>query len=434
MKVDIIKEINRGGFGRVQEVRLDDGSIVARKVFDPIFPIKTDKDKQKFLKRFCREVKIQSSFRSEAIIPILEFNLECDSPWFLMPLADKNFAVQIQEVRLSGQAPKQALADILNALETLHELDYVHRDLKPENILLHEGTWKLTDFGFVLPPPGITTKLTSTDSAWGTMAYCAPEQTVEFRSATAAVDIYAFGCILHDIYGNTPRIPYKRYTTQGPIGAIIEKCTEEKPEKRFKSIRALRGALLTLISSTPNISVSTTATEWVESLSDLSDWTEEKFKEFIRYLTLCENSQDIHVLFFTLSEEKIEYLYKMNHEMWKIMSLQYCEWSEIVNFEFQYCDLLVRHLELIFTLGDTECKSSSALATARLGASHNRWYVMRSLLRMCGSSLEDRVAQRLAVEIRAAEREHDFITCARVLEKQISEYHPDIYKVLSEKM
>ncbi|QSV74519.1 MAG: protein kinase family protein [Aphanizomenon flos-aquae KM1D3_PB] len=57
----------------------------------------------------------------------------------------------MQDARSNGIPPLEALSDILNALEELHFLGYVHRDLKPQNILFHQGRWKLSDFGLVLP-------------------------------------------------------------------------------------------------------------------------------------------------------------------------------------------------------------------------------------------------------------------------------------------
>ena len=37
---------------------------------------------------------------------------------------------------------------MLNAFEELMYKGVVHRDLKPENILIHNGIFKLADFGF----------------------------------------------------------------------------------------------------------------------------------------------------------------------------------------------------------------------------------------------------------------------------------------------
>src|SRR5438034_9065626 len=62
--------------------------------------------------------------------------------------------------RIDNRATLTSIADILNGLQFLHDLGYVHRDLNPKNILLHEGHWKLSDLGAVLPPTGRTIALT----------------------------------------------------------------------------------------------------------------------------------------------------------------------------------------------------------------------------------------------------------------------------------
>ena len=48
---------------------------------------------------------------------------------------------------------------------------------------------------------------------------------MSFKNADKSVDIYAFGCILHDIVGTRPRIPFQVHSAKGPVGAIISRCS-----------------------------------------------------------------------------------------------------------------------------------------------------------------------------------------------------------------
>jgi len=52
------------------------------------------------------------------------------------------------EIRFSEERSRFYAAEIILAIEHLHENGIIYRDLKPENVLLdYEGHLKITDFG-----------------------------------------------------------------------------------------------------------------------------------------------------------------------------------------------------------------------------------------------------------------------------------------------
>lgn len=53
-----------------------------------------------------------------------------------------------KKIRLQENETKFYAAEVILALEYLHEKGFIYRDMKPENILMDEdGHLKLTDFG-----------------------------------------------------------------------------------------------------------------------------------------------------------------------------------------------------------------------------------------------------------------------------------------------
>jgi serine/threonine protein kinase len=90
-------------------------------------------------------------------------------------------------------------AQVVLALEYLHQKQIVHRDLKPENIIFDSrGYIKLTDFGFA--------KIVEdkTYTMCGTPEYTAPE-VIKRKGHNRAVDWWAFGVLLYEMgCGFTP--------------------------------------------------------------------------------------------------------------------------------------------------------------------------------------------------------------------------------------
>jgi eukaryotic-like serine/threonine-protein kinase len=427
--MQILSLIARGGFGRVEKVMLNDGTLAALKTFEPR-PHADAGSVEKMRKRFAREVRTQRALLSASFLPVIAADLDCESPWFSMPLAERSLQTEIGEYQQTGEVPHQAFADLLNGLEELHALEMVHRDLKPQNVLLHDGVWKLADFGLILPPMGETTQLTSSGSAWGTEAYAPPEQVVGFHSCGPAADIYAFGCVLHDFFGTAGRVPYSRHTAPGPIGTIIEKCTEREANRRFKTIRALRGALLSTLAITPTIAVGNAAATWAAKLASPAPWAPDEVTDLARAITRLTSHSDLYAVYSALDEPAIEQLALHNFESWKIVALGMCEWAE-GSFEWSFCDVVAGRLRKIFEVGDMELKACASTAAAELAHSHNRWHVMRSLLAMCGPSLDDNVAARITIEMQAREMQSKFQACADGVNVALDEaFHPTLVRAL----
>lgn len=429
--VTTVRRINRGGFGIIDEVVCDDGNHYARKTFSPSDQYISDIALCERLKaRFIREVKTQAVLPNEYFIPIIFYDLNVSSPYFVMPVADDEFTNEILSCKQEDRNP-DGLGDILNALEFLHDKGLVHRDLKPQNILKHNGNWKLADFGLITQDKEILSQtITTSKHAFGTTMYCAPEQVVEFSRITPQADIYSFGAILHDIFTDGNRVPYSELSGDGDIGQIIEKCTKHRKEQRFRSIKSIRSKLLSLLSSDRSKTLSQTDIEWQEKFKSFSTWNEDTLESFVFYTK--KRGSISEVLFFEINEEVLEVFYQIDKGLFYDFSLSYLEWVFNKSFGFNYCDVVVNNIYYIYQKSkDIEVKSKCVISAAELGKSHNRWYVMGYVVRMSDSDIDDNLAFRISLDIEIEERNKiNFRRCVTQINKTILSYHELIQEVL----
>ena len=435
-----LRTIGRGGFGIVEEVQNARGEIFARKTFAPASYIPPETH-DKLRKRFKREVMIQAELGGKEIMPVIESELNDIEPWFIMPLAESTYEDQIAADKSSGSVNVDSIADILNGLQHLHDLGYVHRDLHPKNILKHDGNWKLSDLGAVLPPTGQTVTLTEGTIIY-TEQYCSPEQRNDFHSALPAADVYSFGCILHDIFGTPPRTPYAQHTVSGPVGVIIEKCTEMNPARR-PSIGVLREVLLdTLVEIGGHCKIDDRQSEeWLKRIENIDNWSDDDYDEFARFfieLDISERSDghsdswvySLSTPFLTRIpvDVFIKIIERKDGAAAAIVE-KYCEWVNSTAFLFHFSDIVCSRLTAIFDHGTPANKAIAFVALVRLGESHNRWYVMRCMLRRCGDQLPKEIARRLSIEIKTEEIEYQFQRCVSEVSWDVNSLASDLAKL-----
>jgi len=105
-------------------------------------------------------------------------------------------------LRFSEKVAKFYFAEIVLALEYLHNRKIVYRDLKPENVLLdQDGHIKLADFG--ISRLNFSEKERS-NSFCGSPEYMSPEMLRPGRIHGRAVDFYALGALLYEMLTGLP--------------------------------------------------------------------------------------------------------------------------------------------------------------------------------------------------------------------------------------
>lgn len=137
------------------------------------------------------------------VVPILDAGQDAESNryFLVMPVCERSLHDEISKRGDTFDVDffASAMSAIISGLEEVG--DIAHRDLKPSNVLLHEGKWKIADFGIAKFVEDSTSLQTVRGAL--TPTYAAPEQWRGER-ASAATDIYALGCIAHTLSTGSP--------------------------------------------------------------------------------------------------------------------------------------------------------------------------------------------------------------------------------------
>ena len=195
----VVRELGRGGMGRVFEARDDSGARVAVKVVHPHLV-----DRPGYLARFLREVDTGGLIDHPGVVRTLGSGVADDlgdeAPYLVLEFVEgQNLRELLAEVSpLSERLCRVIGARVARALDAVHAAGVVHRDVKPENVVITpDETVKLMDLGVALIQEE-GQRLSQTGEFVGSLLYSAPEQLRGGRIGPAT-DLYALGLVLFEL-------------------------------------------------------------------------------------------------------------------------------------------------------------------------------------------------------------------------------------------
>lgn len=215
--------------------------------------------------RFLREIEIAAQLNHPNILGLHDSGDADGLLYFVMPFVEgESLRERLdREGRLSLDDTVRIAREVGDALEYAQARGVVHRDIKPENILFQAGHALVCDFGIAKAASEAQGRLTQTGLIIGTFAYMSPEQASGEGQIDGRTDLYALGCILHEMLAG--EAPFVGSTSQAVLAkklmgtptdlatvrpdvpptvrAVISRALATSREDRFATAEELSSAL-----------------------------------------------------------------------------------------------------------------------------------------------------------------------------------------------
>ncbi|KAL2261612.1 hypothetical protein VTK26DRAFT_3787 [Humicola hyalothermophila] len=194
----ILRLIGKGTFGQVYQVRKKDTKrIYAMKVLSKKVIVQKKEVAHTVGER---NILVRTAMSDSPFIVGLKFSFQTPSDLYLVTdyMSGGELFWHLQkDGKFEEKRAKFYIAELILAIQHLHENDIVYRDLKPENILLDaNGHIALCDFGL---SKANLTKNDTTNTFCGTTEYLAPEVLLDESGYTKMVDFWSLGVLVFEM-------------------------------------------------------------------------------------------------------------------------------------------------------------------------------------------------------------------------------------------
>jgi serine/threonine-protein kinase len=223
------------------------------------------------LQRFEREVRTTATLTHMNTVEIFDYGRAPDGTFYYVMEYLPGLSLEDLVDQYGPLRPERALhliRQVCGALREAHGIGLLHRDVKPSNILACErgGVYdvaKLLDFGLVRSlATRDDVKLTQEGAITGSPLYLSPEQARGRNNLDVRSDIYSLGGVAYYLLTGQPPFardsalealmahvhdpvapPSKYQAVPADLQAVVLRCLEKDPEKRFADVDSLLTAL-----------------------------------------------------------------------------------------------------------------------------------------------------------------------------------------------
>ena len=203
IEYEVIKELGKGGFGRVIQVKSkSDNNYYAIK------EITIKAEMKDGLENIKKEADILSKFNCNNIVKYYDSCENKDKFYILMEFcAGQNLKNLRDFININIKNNELIEEDILYniikqiciGIKEIHNKNIIHRDIKPENIFMNENKdIKIGDFG-ISKQYNSNKEYKTTINKAGTIEYCAPEIKM-YGIYNEKSDMYSLGCIIYELF------------------------------------------------------------------------------------------------------------------------------------------------------------------------------------------------------------------------------------------